>query len=88
MFEQADDRLEERQYFTVSTAARFADHSTKWIRRKITEGCFPYLRLPAATETHGQILIPRAEFQQWLESYRIDPNETVNRIVAEVTVGQ
>jgi excisionase family DNA binding protein len=62
------------------TAARYADHGERTVRKWLKEG-LPHVRLGS-----GSILIGKDQLDAWLQGHTVDRSET-DRVVDEVMRG-
>ncbi len=66
------------QYFDLRTLSAYSGLSVSSLRSYIRQDGLPHFRLK------GKVLVRRSEFDRWMERFRCESGEDLNRIVDEV----
>jgi hypothetical protein len=68
------------QYFDLKSLSAYSCLGVGTLRDYMREG-LPYFKLK------GKILVKRSEFDEWMQCYRVDRNQELNKIVEDVIKG-
>lgn len=73
----------EAGYLSLRSLSKYSDMSVRTLRKLLTDPThpLPHLRLP------GKVLVKRADFDAWMEHFRIENEDTVSPVVESIVEG-